>query len=349
MKNSRGIVWGGLLVILGILWLLRNMNLLNVNWDEILPYWPVLLIVAGALLLATGNESRGFGGLVGLLISLAVLGGIVNKTDRAFDRHADNWDFNWDDDDNDRHFGYHNDDNDDDNNDNNDDEDKDEDYENDSENRSENRPINGNYKYEMEDFIQKANFHLEGGAGSFTLNGNTAKLFEASTKSTVVGFLSNTSINKLDNSATVNLKMEDGNVKIKNGEISNQAKIQLNEKPVWNIDLGIGAGKGNFDFSNYKVEKLKVSTGVADMDIKMGDKVANSNIDIEAGVASITLELPRSVGCEMHMDGALNAKSMDDLEKVSNGLYRSAGFEGADKKIVIHFEGGLTSINIKRY
>ena len=350
MKNSRGVVWGGLLIIFGMLWLLRNMNLLNVNWEEILPYWPVLLIVAGGLLLATGNTNRGFGGLVGLLITLAVLGGIVNKTDRAFDRHADNWDFNWDDDDDgDRHFGYHNDDEHDEDNNNDGDKNKDEDYENERGSRSENRPINGNYKYEMEDFIQKANFHLEGGAGSFTLNGNTPKLFEANTKSTMVGFLSNTPINKLDNSATVNLKMEDGNVKIKEGEISNQAKIQLNDRPIWNIDLGIGAGKGDFDFSNYKVEKLKVSTGVADMDIKMGDKVTTSNIDIEAGVASITLELPRSVGCEMRMDGALNAKNMDDLEKVSNGLYRSAGFDSADKKIIIKFEGGLTSVNIKRY
>jgi hypothetical protein len=346
MKNSRGIVWGGLLIILGMLWLLRNMNLLHVDWNEVLPYWPVLLILAGALLLAMGNERRGLGGIVGLLITLAVFGGIVNKTDKAFDRHSNNWDFNWDDDDDDRHFGYRDHD-DNDHNDNEDDED--EDYENDRSDRGNNRPINGNYKYEMEDFIQKANFHLEGGAGSFTLNGNTPKLFEASTKSTIVGFLSNTSINKLDNSATVNLKMEDGNVKIKKGEISNQANIHLNDKPVWNIDLGIGAGKGDFDFSNYKVEKLKVSTGVADMDIKMGDKVTTSNIDIEAGVASITLELPRSVGCEMHMDGALNAKNMDDLEKVSNGLYRSAGFEDSAKKIIIRFEGGLTSVNIKRY
>jgi len=347
MKNSRGIVWGGLLVIIGALWLLRNMNLLNVNWDEILPYWPVLLILAGALLLAKGNENRSLGGVIGLLITLAVFGGIINKTDRAFDRHADNWDFNWDDDDdNDRHYGYRNRDND---NGNDEDGDKDEDYENDRENRSSSRPINGNYKYEMEDFIQKANFHLEGGAGSFTLNGNTQKLFEANTKSSIVGFLSNTSINKLNHSATVNLKMEDGNVKIKKGEISNQAKIQLNDRPIWNIDLGIGAGKGDFDFSNYKVEKLKVSTGVADMDIKMGDKVAISNIDIEAGVASITLELPRSVGCEMHMDGALNSKNMDDLEKIGSGHYRSAGFESAEKKIIIHFEGGLTSVNIKRY
>jgi hypothetical protein len=348
MKNSRGIVWGGLLIILGMLWLLRNMNLLHVDWNEVLPYWPVLLILAGALLLAMGNERRGLGGIVGLLITLAVFGGIVNKTDKAFDRHSNNWDFNWDDDDDDRHFGYRDHD-DNDHNDNEDDEDRDEDYENDRSNRGNNKPINGNYKYEMEDFIQKANFHLEGGAGSFTLNGNTPKLFEASTKSTIVGFLSNTSINKLDNSATVNLKMEDGNVKIKKGEISNQANIHLNDKPIWNIDLGIGAGKGDFDFSNYKVEKLKVSTGVADMDIKMGDKVTTSNIDIEAGVASITLELPRSVGCEMHMDGALNAKNMDDLEKVSNGLYRSAGFEDSAKKIIIRFEGGLTSVNIKRY
>ena len=344
MKNSRGLVWGGLLIIFGLLWLLHNLDLLDFQWGEILPYWPVLLILAGAVLLATGREhgsSGASGGLVGLLITLAVFGGIINRTDRAFDRHGDNWNFNWNDnDDEDNH---------DDESSYNDDEEKDEDYEREHLNRNENRPVNGFYKYEMEDFIQKANFHLEGGAGSFTMNGNTAKLFEANTKSSIVKFLSNTSINKLDKSATVNLKMEDGNIKIKKGELSNQAKIQLNEKPVWNIDLGIGAGNGNFDFSNYKVEKLKVSTGVADMKIRMGSKLALSDVEIKAGVASVTLEIPKSVGCEMHMDGALNAKDMDDLDKVSNGLYRSPDFEQAAKKIIIRFEGGLTSINIKRY
>ncbi|WP_031529378.1 LiaF transmembrane domain-containing protein [Dyadobacter crusticola] len=348
MKNSRGIVWGGILIILGIIWLLRNLNVLHVNWDEVLPYWPVLLILAGAILLAIGKERHsGAGGLVALLITLGVLGGIMNKTNNAFDRHRDNWNFGWNDDDHDdEDLGYHDDHH---NGDNEGNHDKDEDYHKDRPERNNGRPINGSYKYEMEDFIQKANFNLEGGAGSFKLEGNTAKLFEANTKSTIVGFLSNTSVNKLENSATVNLKMEDGNVKIKNGEISNQAKIQLNEKPVWNIDLGIGAGKGNFNFSNYKVEKLKVSTGVADMDIKMGDKLPVSNIDIEAGVASVTIDVPRSVGCELRIDGALNAKNIEGLEKVSSGLYRSSGYSTSAKKIIIDFEGGLTSININRY
>ena len=354
MKNSRGIVWGGLLVILGIFWLLRNMDLINVQWNAILPYWPALLILAGVVLLISRRDSGVSGGVVALLITLAVFGGIVNRTDRAFDRHNNDWNFNWDDDDD-----NHNDDNDhrddegnndnDENDDDDNDENKDEDYHEERGFMDGKKPVNGSYNYEMEDFIQKANFNLEGGAGSFTMEGNTSKLFEANTRSNLVGFLSNTSVNKLDNSATVNLKMEEGNVKINNGEVSNEAKIQLNDKPVWTIDLGIGAGKGDFDFSNYKVEKLKVSTGVADMSIRLGDKLTNANVDIEAGVASITLEVPNSVGCEMHMDGAFNSKSFDGLEKISSGLYRSNGFDQSAKKIVINYEGGLTSFKIRRY
>ncbi len=337
MKNSRGLYWGGLLVILGGLWLLRNLNLLHVEWRHILPYWPVLLIAAGAILLICGKDRGASGGLVGLLITLAVLGGIVNKTDRAID--SDNWNFGWNDhDDWDDHDWDHNDDENDNDNDNEDDR------------GDENvKQLNGNYKYEMEDFIEKASFNLEGGAGSFSLKGNTSKLFEADTRTHVVGFTSNTSVNKLDNSATINLKMGEGNVSIKNGEIKNQAKIQLNEKPIWTVDLGIGAGKGDFDFSNYKVESLKVSTGVADMDIRLGDKLATSNVKIESGVASITIEIPSSVGCEMRIDGALNAKEFEGLDKVSGNLYRSPGFDTAEKKIIIDFEGGLTSVNIKRY
>jgi hypothetical protein len=189
----------------------------------------------------------------------------------------------------------------------------------------------------MEDFIEKATFNLEGGAGSFSVNGSTQKLYEANTKSTLIGFRSNTSINKLTNSATVNLKMEDGNVKIKDGKISNEAKIHLNERPIWQIDLGIGAGKGDFDFSSYKVEKLKVSTGVADMEIKLGDKITN------------TLKIPASSGCEIKIDGALNSKDLDGMNKVSDGLYRSPGYDQATNKITVDYEGGLTSFKIKRY
>ncbi|MCE7044165.1 LiaF transmembrane domain-containing protein [Dyadobacter sp. CY312] len=339
MRTSRGIVWGGLLVILGTFWLLRNMDLIHIQWSAVLPYWPVLLIAAGLILVVTRSGNGISGGLVALLITLAVFGGIVNKTDRKFNHDRD-WNFNWNDDDNEEHDRYDNDDE--------EQQEKDQEYLKDRGGKD-GKAINGSYQYDMEDFIEKANFNLEGGAGSFTMDGNTTKLYEATTRSSFVGFLSNTSINKLDHSATVNLKMEDGNVKIKDGKVSNEARIHLNEKPVWKIDLGIGAGKGDFDFSNYKIEKLKVSTGVADMKIKLGNKFANSEVDIEAGVASVTLEIPSDSGCEMRMEGALNSKHFDGMDKISDGLYRSAGYDQAKNKITVSYEGGLTSFNLRRY
>jgi hypothetical protein len=51
MNRSR-IFWGGTLLVLGILFLLENFNLLQVDVFEVIStYWPVLLILAGASLL----------------------------------------------------------------------------------------------------------------------------------------------------------------------------------------------------------------------------------------------------------------------------------------------------------
>lgn len=338
MKNSRGVFWGGILILIGIIALLRKMDLFYFHWDYVLPYWPLLLIFAGILLLVTRKEHNAARGLVGIFIVFAVLGGILNKSNRAFDRHRDNWNFKW------------NDDHDDDFSDNDDHDDEDEDDDSDDDHDDSDRhPTKNNYDYAMEDFIQKANFNLEGGAGSFSLKGNTDKLFEANTESSVLHFLSNTSINKLTNTATVNFKMEDGNVKLRNGKFGNKAEIELNTKPIWTIDLGLGAGRGNFDLSDYKVENLKISTGVADMEIRLGDKIDRSDVKIEAGVASVDLEIPKSVGCELVVDGSLNLTSFDDFEKVNDKLYRSPGFDQSTKKIMINFEGGLSKVKIKRY
>ena len=349
MKTSRGIVWGGLLVVFGLLWLLRNLDLVHIDWDHLLPYWPVLLIIAGLIVVFTARDRVGSGGAVGLLITLAVFGAIASKTDRAFDRHGDDWSWNWNDHDRDHDDNDDNQDEDDHDSDDNDQDEHDEDYNSDRDNEYDKKPVNGNYHYDMEPFIQKAKLNLEGGAGSFKLEGNTDKLFEANTHSNVVGFIANKTINKLENSATVSLKMEEGNVSIKNGKISNEASIHLNESPVWSVDLGIGAGKGDFNFSNYKVENLKVSTGVADLEITLGDKLPLTTVNMEAGVASITISIPKSVGCEVQLDGAMNVKSFEDIERVSGGLYRSPGYENATKKIKVNFEGGLSKVKIKRY
>lgn len=378
MKRSNGIFWGGLLLVLGTFWLLRNLGLLQIDWQEVTRFWPVLLILAGVGLLVAGRERGGAaGGVAGILIALAVLGGITHRTNRALDRtDRANWNFGWDsDDDNDddwnfgdrqerreqrdeerrerdeeraraRQRGY--------------------DYDNDDESNSgeeeqdsaaddtkeeDTRPAsNRHYQYEMDQNLREATLNFEGGAGEFKLKNNTNKLFEADSRSRLGGFSTDIRNNRNANTAVINFKMESGGrVNLKNGENANKVDFSLNTAPIWNIDLGLGAGKADFDLSDYKVKSLKISTGVADLEVKLGDKLAQADVKIESGMASVTLEVPESVGCEVKIDGMLNDKNMGDLQKISDGLYRSPGFERAARKILIRYDAGLSKVNIRRY
>ena len=63
----------------------------------------------------------------------------------------------------------------------------------------------------------------------------------------------------------------------------------------------------------------------------------------------MTVEVPESVGCEVRLDGALNVKNLDDLVRVSEGLYRSPNYDDASRKIMIRYDAGLSKVKIRRY
>ncbi len=356
MKKSSGIFWGGLLIILGSFWLLRNLGVLDIDWYEVSRFWPVLLVLAGISLLASGRERGGWGGgIAGVLIALAVLGGITHRTDRALNNNRGNWNFDWDND-------WDNDDDEWDFGDNNRNRNRlreenrersrkyEEDYNRDKEKQSENRDIrNRHYEYEMENDLKEATLNFEGGAGEFKINSSTDKLFEAESRSSLGGFRSDIRNNRNTNTAVIDFKMESGRINLKKGKNENSVEINLNAKPLWNIDMGLGAGEAKFDLSDFKVKTLKVSTGVADLNVKLGDRVERTDVKIESGVASVTLEVPQSVGCEVRIEGILNDRNLGDLRKVSDNLYRSPGFEEASRKIVIDYDAGLSEVNIRRY
>jgi hypothetical protein len=355
MKKSNGIFWGGLLIIVGGFWLLRNLGFLDIDWYEVARFWPVLLILGGISLLASGRERGGWGsGVAGILIALAVLGGITHRTDRAFDEGSGNWGFDWDEEnghDNEWDFGNRNR-----NRERLQEENPDrsrkyeEDYKRDQGDKAEKRDIrNRHYEYEMESGLKEATLNFEGGAGEFKLKGDTDKLFEAESRSSLGGFRSDIRNNRNANTAVIDFKMESGKINLKKGNNENSVEINLNTKPLWNIDMGLGAGEAKFDLSDFRVKSLKVSTGVADLNVKLGDKVNRTDVKIESGVASVTLEIPESVGCEVRIDGMLNDKNLGDLQKVSDGLYRSPGFDQATRKIIIDYEAGLSEVNIRRY
>lgn len=331
--NSKNIIPASILIAIGVLFLADNFDWFTFDWDHLLRFWPVLLIVLGINLII-GKRSGSATALTVLVLCVAVPAAMVNSC-------TNNW--RWKDHDR-SSFGWeHNDSN-----------------ENDSNNENENETdaedsdrsnVSQSFTEPMESGLKRASFALEGGAAKFVIDGETTSLVDAKTK---LDFGDGYNLKKVlrDGTAELKLDMKDQNGNkewnIKDDNLQNDVTVQLNPNVEWDLDFEIGAGKADFDLSKLNVNKLALKTGVTDTEIKLGDKANDASIKVESGVAQVELQIPQSVGCRIEIDGALNGKDFDGFTKIGDS-YETPGYDKATKKMSIKFEGGLSSLKVKRY
>ncbi|PLK42906.1 LiaI-LiaF-like domain-containing protein [Emticicia sp. TH156] len=332
-RKSSNIFLGAILIVIGILFLGTNLDWFELNWSfrQIARFWPLMLILAGVF--AFLNRSRtAFNAASALLIAFAIPLGIFTCVDDGVSNFKDEFDNDW-------HVTI--------------DDDDDDNYNADSDSSS-NDGYKNDYSVPMGTDVMEAKLKLAGGAAEFDLEETTSNLFEAKTNlSYKTGYTLTEEVNNGIKTVEFEQKGKKGkgfNLNFDSDKNSNNTVlIKLNKAPVWDIEMGIGAGELDFDFSDYKVKRLDLNTGATDIDVKLGDKVDNVEVDINSGVTSVKISVPEGVGCELHMDGALNSKKLDGFEKVKSGLWRTPGYESTSKKIKIDADAGLSSIKINRY
>ena len=328
-SNNSGLVWGSLLLGFGLLLLARTLGWLNFDWGMIARFWPILLILGGLNLIVNKSNSRG--AVTALCIAFAVPLFATHSCNRSMNNS--NW--NWDNDESDNNEGN-------------------DDPNTKADEETEGEVKNANFSEPMRDNITEATLKFGGGAGKFVIDGTTAQLFEADTKSNLGGYRLTTKRNETDKTTLVDFSMfGKKNLKIENKDndltFNNEAVVKLNDRPNWVMDFEIGAGKADFDLSDLKVKNVKLQAGAADIDLKLGSKAANTDLNISSGVASVQIKVPETSGCEVSVSGALNAEDLDGFESKGNGLYRTANFEKATNKITIKFEGGVSKFEVNRY
>ena len=333
-QSSNGLVWGSILLGFGLLLLIKSLGWLHIEWSAILRFWPLLLVGAGLSLVARKTWS---GAVAAILLAVAIPSAIVNGINHRWGGWRDGAEWNFDDNDRD------------------DDDNQAEEDDRDYKDREESYAKDGDEGHFVEAFpkegINEATLNFGGGAGEFKIEGTTDQLIDANTETEFGSYVLTTKSNEGSKSSVIDLKMEGkDNIKLKNFDSNNNnVDIKLNNQPLWSIDLGLGAGKGNFDLSDFKVKKVNIGAGAAEIDLKLGDKADLTEVVINAGVASITVEVPESAGCELSTNGAMNVRELDNFEKVKDGLYRTSNYDKATKKINIKYEGGLSRLEVNRY
>lgn len=331
MRNRGNVFGGAILVVLGIIFLGVSNDWFDIDFSmrELAKYWPVMIILAGVAVLFNERKTI-YNPTTALLVAFAIPMGIYHASNKAIDEFKDDvnedLNFEW-----------------------NDDSDDDDSYSSSSDSSSRGN-FEQNFQVDYNSAVKEARLEIGGGAAEFHLDeADAAHVFQADTK--IFGNSFKLEDEVKDDVHEINFNMRSKNnssIKMAKGK-GNDVYLKLNKKPIWDLELKIGAGNLDFDLSDYKVKNLEVKTGAAEIDLKVGSLVKETAIDVESGVAKIKIKVPKSSACEIVLDGALNAKDFNGFDKQSSGRYKSDNFDTATNKITIKIKSGLSAVTVDRY
>jgi hypothetical protein len=312
--SYKKIFWGVMLVLIGVMFILKNTGVIFFDWLTIWRLWPLVLILWGISIIPVKDYIKLILSLV--FIALSIL--LVNRYDKT-----GYYSFGW----NGRERGHHFEWND-----------------NDSDNSNESKQ---EMFQTLDSLITRVELKLEAAAGDFRIDENVPE--DKMLTFVKTGSIGNYSMTSRDDSTKrfVELKINESNIRMNNR--SNRVQLGLSTYPVWDFDLDIGAANIDFDLSSYRVGNLKVDGGASSIKVKLGEAMEHTDVEIDAGAASIDLLIPQGAGAELRTETALSSRNFQGFTKIENGLYRTDNFETSKQKIMIDIDAAVSSVNIKRY
>jgi hypothetical protein len=318
MKTDK-IFWGIIFVFIGGVFLLENFNIIDFSWGYVWRFWPLLLIITGInIVFSKSNSKVGLISIISItVISLAIITyqGIKDGKENhvnsrwSFPDDNDNWD------DSDSTEGVNN---------------------------------ITNYSEDLDAKIKIATLNIYGGASTFEIENGDEQLFNARVKESKMRyFLKKTDT---DSSAVLEFrsKNRNGSFNFKDDEYG-KVKMQINALPVWDVNLKMGAGKADFDFSQNKVRNISLKGGAAEFDIKLGNLYNDVNLSAETGLADVNVKIPETAGCKIFVSSGLSSKSFKNFIKMKDGSYETSNFKTANQKIHLTLKGGLSNFEVNRY
>jgi len=317
MKLNR-VIWGIVLVFIGIILLLENFNIIEFYWRNVWSFWPVVLIISGVNILFNKNKSQ-VGNMICLGVLVIMLGFVFYKGQQPpASKHwiGDSISKDLDDELNDNNDG-------------------------------DVQRVSFSEPFVAADSLKKTVFNISGGGTSFKLDGETDSLVVADVERRNGNFILQKESS--DSVTTINFKMKDKKGRWSFNDGGNDVDIKLNKKPEWILNMNMGAGEVDFDFTEYKVRSFRFDGGAAALDITIGDLLPITDVIVKTGVADVKIKVPENSGCRIKTKTGLSAKDFPGFVKIDNSNYETPNYKTSTKKVFINLDGGLSNFEVGRY
>jgi hypothetical protein len=197
--------------------------------------------------------------------------------------------------------------------------------------------------------LKKVYVSLEGGAGEFTIEQLDSGQFHIAPIDSGMEFAVEKRIDGEEMHLNIRNESDNGSFSLKD-DWKYGLNIQLNATPHYDFNIQTGASSNNYDLSAFQIDKLSFEGGASSTILKLGQPGENEvKVHIQAGASSFKLLLPQGVAAKIKTETALSPVSVEGLEKINDDLFQTSNYSSAEKKFVIEIEGGVMSLDIKKY
>jgi len=194
--------------------------------------------------------------------------------------------------------------------------------------------------------IELGEIELDIGAGELYVSGGTDALMEGHFSYNVSSWKPEINHRIINKRGILSVRQH-SSVRIPSGRSRNRWNIHLNGDIPFELDIDFGAGEGNLDLRDIKINRLDINMGAGDLTVNLtGKREQNLDVDIDGGVGHATLYLPQDIGVKVKIDGGIGSVS-------ARGFYQRGGSYTNDKygktgiSITIDIDAGIGSIDLK--
>ena len=131
------------------------------------------------------------------------------------------------------------------------------------------------------------------------------------------------------------------------GPVGGVWQFRPNSDLPMSLDIDAGASRLNLDLQDLQVKYLSFDGGASRITLTLPAHVENMVADLEAGAASIELNVPQGVGLRLRLKSVGTLK-IDQTRFVprEGRIYQSADYDTAKYRAEVNIEGGATSIKV---
>jgi len=197
----------------------------------------------------------------------------------------------------------------------------------------------------MTSSIETAKLTINGGAAKYDFKSTSDSSHVLSAKTTQP-----TSSLNLQSTGDRDVKLE-LNSKIKNNKYNNSLiNVELNKKPVWDLEFNVGAAAIIGDFKDIQIKNIEVNSGASSLNLHLPQpNIGQCNIEINTAASKVILYLPKGTACQVETDAIFSNNKYEDVDVVQDDVRKSNNYDQESNKYDIKVSGAANSLSILRY